>query len=154
VENETKFWLVRDKRRLLLAMMEELAGDANISFEGDFRGLLLLSTPGASQEETPALKRNTLWPKQDFVVLPLERSMSKSIVSAIGGTVPSAIIHIQIEKNALLQFAAYDNFHPQCIVFGTGVKQGVLETLLSQNILRPYTERPPRRRGEPNPHAR
>ena len=144
MENETKFWLVRDKRRLLLAMMEELAGDAHTSFEGDFSGLRLLSTPGASQEETPALKRNTRWPKQDFVVLPLEPSMSKTIVSAIGGTVPSAIIHIQIEKNGLLQFAAYDNFHPLCIVFGPGVKRTVLQSLVSQNILRPYTERPPR----------
>jgi len=144
VENENKFWLVRDKRRLLLAMMEELAGDAHISFEGDFCGLRLLSMPGASQEETPALKRNTLLPKQDFVVLPLEPSMTKTIVSAIGGTVPSAIIHIQIERNALLQFAAYDNFHPQCIVFGTGVKEAVLESLVSQSIMRPYTKRRPR----------
>ncbi|MHB8499429.1 MAG: hypothetical protein ACYDCG_05350 [Candidatus Acidiferrales bacterium] len=131
MENERRLWIVRDKRRLLLAMMEELAGDAHISFEGDFSGLRLLSTPGASQEETPALKRNTLRPKQDFVVLPLEASMSKTIVSAIGGAMPSAIIHIQIEKNALLQFAAYDNFHPQCIVLGTGVKQEVLESLVS-----------------------
>jgi hypothetical protein len=28
VEKEGKFWLVRDKRRFLLAVMEELAGDA------------------------------------------------------------------------------------------------------------------------------
>lgn len=125
--------------------MEELAGDAHISFEGDFRGLRLLSTPVASQEETPVLRRATVWPKQDFVVLPLEPSMSKTIVSALGGTVPSAIIHIQIEKNALLQFAAYDNFHPQCIFFGPGVKEAFLESLESQNIMRPYTERPPRR---------
>jgi len=48
MENERRLWIVRDKRRLLLAMMEELAGDAHISFEGDFSGLRLLSTPGAS----------------------------------------------------------------------------------------------------------
>ena len=144
MENENKFWLVRDKRRLLLAMMEELTGEAHISFEGDLRGLRLLSTSGASQEETFALKRNTLQPKQDFVVLPLEPSMSKTIVSSIGGTIPSAIIHIQIEKNGLLQFAAYDNFHPQCIVFGTGVKPVVLESLVCQGIMRPYTKRRPR----------
>jgi len=66
--------------------------------------------------------------------------MNKTTVYYIGGTVPSAIIHIQIEKNGLLQFAAYDNFHPQCIVFGTGVKQTVLESLVSQGIMGPYTE--------------
>ncbi|OLD81957.1 MAG: hypothetical protein AUF67_06020 [Acidobacteria bacterium 13_1_20CM_58_21] len=114
-------------------MMEELAGQAHISFEGDLRGLRLLSTSGASQEETFALKRNTLQPKQDFVFLPLEPSMT--ILSSIGETIPGAIIHIQIEKNGLLQFAAYDNFHPQCIVFGTGVKPAVLESLVSQGIM-------------------
>jgi hypothetical protein len=137
-----KFWKVQDKRLLLLAMMEELAGDAHISFEGDFQGLRLLSMPGASQDETAALKQNTRWPKQDYVILALEPSMAKSIIFAIGGTVPNAIIHIQIEKNGQLQFGAYDNFHPECIFFGMGVKQAVLETLVSQIIMRPYTERP------------
>jgi hypothetical protein len=32
VDGENKFWFVRDKRRLLLAMMENLAGGAHISF--------------------------------------------------------------------------------------------------------------------------
>lgn len=145
MENENKFWLVRDKRRLLLAMMEELAGGAHISFEGDLSALRLSSITGASQEETGALKRNTLWPKQDFIVLPLEPSMSKTIVAALGGTVPSAIIHIQIEKGGTLQFGAYDNFHPRCIVFNPALERAILESLVSDGIMRPYTERPPRR---------
>jgi hypothetical protein len=140
MENERRRWLVRDKRRLLLAMMEELAGDAHISFEGDLRVLPIFSTPGASQEETVTLKRNTLWPKQDFIVLPLEPSMSRAIISAIGGTIPKTIIHIQIEKNSLIQFAAYDRFHPKCIVFGTAVTEAVRESLVSQGIMRPYDE--------------
>jgi hypothetical protein len=74
MEKENKFWLVRDKRRFLLAMMEKLAGGAYISFEGDLKALRPSSTPGASQEETDALKRNTLEPKQDFIILPLEPS--------------------------------------------------------------------------------
>ena len=93
MERENKFWLVRDKRRLLLAMMERLAGGAHISFEGDLSALRLSDIPGASQDETGALKRNTLWPKQDFMVLPLELSTSRAIVSAIGGTVPGTNSH-------------------------------------------------------------
>ncbi len=145
MENGTKFWLVRDKHRLLLAMMEKLAGGAYISFEGNLSALRLADLPGASQEETAALKRNTVWPKQDFVVLPLEVSTSEAIVSAIGGTVPSTIIHIQIEKSGSLEFAAYDNFHPQCIFFNPLTDRAVFEFLMAENIMRPYTERPPRR---------
>jgi hypothetical protein len=77
----------------------------------------------ASGEATAALKRNTLWPKQDFVVVPLEPLASKTIISAIGRTVSGTIIHIQIEKHGLLQSGAYDNFHPQCIFFGSAVKE-------------------------------
>ena len=145
MEGPFKFWKVLDKRRLLLALMEELAGGAHVSFEGDLRGLTLLSIPGASEEPTAALKLNTLWPKQDFVVVPLEPSMGQKIIAAIGGSVPGAIIHIQIEKDGQLQFGAYDNFYPQCIYFGSAVNEGVIQSLISQNIMRPYTERRPRR---------
>jgi hypothetical protein len=135
--------LYRDKRRLLLAMMGELAGGARISFEGDLSKLALLRISDASQEETAALKRNTIWPKQDFVVVPLEPSTVTTIVAAMGGTIPNAIIHVQIEKGGVLQLGAYDDFHPETIFFGEILKP-LLDSLVSQNILRQYTNRPPR----------
>jgi hypothetical protein len=141
----SKFWKVQDKRRLLLAMMEELAGGAHVSFEGDLRGLTLSSLPGAAGEPTASLKRNTLRPRLDFVVVPLEPSMGQQIIAAIGGTVPGAIIHVQIEKDGQLQFGAYDNFYPESIYFGSAVKEAVIQSLVSQNIMRPYTERRPKR---------
>jgi hypothetical protein len=140
-----KFWKVRDKRRLLLAMMEELAGGAHVSFEGDLQGLKLSSISGASGEPTDALKRNTTWPKQDFVVVPLEPSTGQKIIAAMGGTIPGAIIHIQIEKDGALQFGAYDNFHPECIYFGKAVRETAIQSLISENIVRPYTERQSKR---------
>jgi hypothetical protein len=120
-------------------LMTELAVDAHISFEGDLKRLALLSIVGASKEPTTALKRNTLWPKQDFVVVPLDLSTVEKIVAAIGGTIPQAIIHIQIEKNGLLQFGAYDNFHPECVFFGSAVKQSTIAWLIAERIMRPYT---------------
>jgi hypothetical protein len=136
MRNEGTRWLARDKRRFLLAIMEELAGNAHISFEGDLRNLRLSSLPGASETETAALKRNTLWPRQEFVVLPLELSTGKVILSAIGGTVPGSIIHVQIEKAGVLEFGAYDNFHPECIYFRGGVRLEFLESMVSQGLLR------------------
>src|SRR5260370_14868086 len=107
MRSEGARWLVRDKRGFLLAIMEELARNAHISFEGNLSNLRLGSVPGASEAETVVLKRNTLWPKQDFIVLPLEPSTGKAILSAIGGTVPKSIIHVQIENEGVLEFGAY-----------------------------------------------
>jgi len=116
--------------------MEELAGNAHMSFEGSLSHLKLATIPGASDEETPALKRNTIWPKQDFIVVPLEPSLEKTILSTIGETLPKSIIHIQIEKAGTLEFGAYDNFYPECIFFGRAVPQTLLESLISQGVLR------------------
>ena len=142
MRSEGARWLVPDKRRLLLAIMEELAGNAHISFEGDLRNLRLSSFAGASEAETAALRRNTLRPKQEFVVLPLEPSMVKAILSAIGGTLPGSVIHVQIEKEGVLEFGAYDNFHPECIYFRGGVSQEFLESMVSEGLLKSL-QKPP-----------
>ena len=119
--------------------MDELAGDAHISFEGNLHGLRLHGLLGASEEETGALKRNTSWPKQDFVVVPLEADSIGTILAAIGGALPRKIIHVQIEKASVLQFAAYDQFQPGCIVFGSTVNRRFLEALVSQGIIKAFS---------------
>jgi hypothetical protein len=140
MEIERKCWKVRGKGQLLLVLMEALEGNAHISFEGNLRSLPLSSYPGASSEPTDALKRNTLWPKQDFVVVPLEPSSSTEIYAALGGVIPRTVRHVQIEKDGVLQFGAYDNFHPECIFFGGAVTTQMLESLVSNDILQPLTE--------------
>ena len=108
-------WLVRDKSRLLLEIMEELAGNAHISFEGDLQGFKLNKFADVSGEETAVLRRNMIWPRQDLLVLPLGALMGQRILAAIGGAVPRRINYIQIKKDGIVQFAAYDNFHPECL---------------------------------------
>ena len=134
-------WKVRDKPRLLLALIKELGGDAHLSFEGDLHGFNLIKFPGVSDKETAILKRNTIWPRQDFLVIPLETSMGQKILSAISGAVPQRIIHIQIEKDGVLQFGAYDNFYPECLFFGPAFNQEFVESLVSQGILKPVRAR-------------
>jgi hypothetical protein len=130
-------WDVRDKRQLLLAMTRELAGDARISFEGSLRELGLLEVRGGVTDETMALRRSTLWFGQDFLILPLEGGRVADIMSAIGPKLPRSILHIQFEKNGVMEFAAYDNFHPECICFGPGVAPAIIDDLVSQKVLRP-----------------
>jgi len=103
--------LVRNKTELFRALIRELAGDTRISFEGDFRALRILSLPGVSScEETAVLKRNTVWPKQDFAVAPLTETAQEVVIQAIGGNVPKKLLHIQIERAGVLEFEAYDSF--------------------------------------------
>ena len=128
-------WHVRDKARFLLAVMTELAGSAHIYFEGNLGELKLHELPGASEEETAVLKRNTTWPRQDFVVVPLELSTKDAIIAAIDGTVPRTVLHIQIEKDGRLEFGTYDRFHPECFTVGNGLTSAFVDPLLSEGIL-------------------
>src|SRR5438552_2787504 len=112
---DQQYWLVaRDKPGLLIAMMRALAGDAHISFEGDLsRCRELFDLPGASMQETEVLRRQTLYPVQDLVVLPLEPDGIRAILDAVlpEGRVVHDIVHVQIETAGRLEFGAYDNFH-------------------------------------------
>jgi hypothetical protein len=138
----TKQWAVKDKKRLLLAMMEALAGDAHISFEGDLHGFRLMQIAGASDQETTTLKRNIHWPKQDFAVVPLEPEIIQSVLPAIGGNVPHRFLHIQIEKNGHFEFAAYDQFHPECIVFGRAISRDLIDEPVFNGVLKHERARP------------
>ena len=132
---------VRDKRRFLAAALAELAGVAQVSFEGDLSSTSLFDVAGASSDETQVLKRNTLWPKQDFVVLPLEAEMVGPIMAAVGGTVPRGIIHIQVQKDGRLELGLYDNFAPKCMFFGSSLTSTFLATLQDAGTLVHWTER-------------
>ncbi len=131
---------VRDKRRFLVATLQQLAGSAFVSFEGDLSRTALIEAAGASGDETKLLKRNTLWPKQDFVVLPLEAETVGSIMAAVGGTVPKSILHIQVEKEGRLELGLYDSFNPQGMFFGPAVTPHIVENLLNDGVLSSWTE--------------
>jgi hypothetical protein len=132
---------VRDKRRFLAAALAELAGVAQVSFEGDLSNTSLFNVAGASSDETQVLKRNTLWPKQDFVVLPLEAEMVGPIMAAVGGTVPRGLIHVQVQREGRLQLGLYDNFDPKCMFFGPGLTPTSFATPQEAGILKHWTER-------------
>jgi len=67
--------------------------------------------------------------------------MGQKILSAISGAVPQRIIHIQIEKDGVLQFGAYDNFDPECLFFGAALDQEFVDSLVSEGILTPNRAR-------------
>jgi hypothetical protein len=132
---------IRNKRAFLTAAFRELAGSAIVSFEGSLSGTGLLNVTGASGEETKVLKRNTLWPKQDFIVLPLEPDTAASIMVAIGGTVPRGILHIQVEKAGQLQLGVYDNFAPKAMLFGPALTPQIVANFQNDGLISSWTEK-------------
>jgi hypothetical protein len=115
--------------------MEELAGSAHVSFEGDLSKTKLAMLPGVSVAETGVLKRNTTWPQQDFLVLPLEPEDTGKIIAAIGGSVPSSVLHIQIEKYGKLELGIYDKGHST--FFGVSLQDSFLNKLEGQGTISP-----------------
>ena len=119
--------------------MRALQGNAHISLEGNLKRCVFgpeLRTPSS---ETDLLKRSTEWPKLDFVVLPLEEGSVDPILKQILQAGFHDIIHIQIEKDGRIQFGAYDNFHPECVVIGDMVlPEDVLQELVAKHTLRSF----------------
>jgi hypothetical protein len=139
---QDRHWLVaRDKPGLLTHMMHFLAGDARISFEGDLSQCQFPATIPSSRDEDSILTRQTISPRQDFIILALDRDTLRPILDIVlpDNRYMQDIIHIQIEKRGALQFGSYDQFHHDCIVCFLGVSTKFLDELKQRSILRSWT---------------
>lgn len=147
---ETRLVEVKRKAAFLKAMIDYLSDGAQLSLEGnlsEFRAELG-EIPGVGWGETAELRRQTLTPQLDFVVLPLgpettERILRR-IVPRIG--VVRQVVHIQIAQDGALQFAAYDNFALDCVLVGPAVTDEFLQGLVEQGLARDFEPKPPSRR--------
>lgn len=130
---------VRDRPEFLRRLMVELAGNAQLSLEGDLSRCRFIDDVVITRDETPTLKRNTIAPKQDFVVLRLTPETVDPIFKQVmAAGLKHAIIHVQIKRNGVPELRAYDNFHPECVVTGPGVSSVLLEELKKSNVLRGF----------------
>jgi hypothetical protein len=129
---------VRDKPAFLRRLMEEFVG-GRISLEGDLSRCNFPDEMVLDHEEVGILKRNTLLPRQDFVILRLEPETVAPILNGVmAAGLSRAIIHVQIERAGVLQLGAYDNFHPKCVVTGPDVSAALLSELQSVGVLRGF----------------
>ncbi len=130
---------VRDEPGFLRRLMDEFAGGGRMSLEGDLSRCNFADDVVLSREEVGVLKRNTLYPRQDFVVLRLEpETVAPIFKQVLVAGLSRAIIHVQIERAGALQLGAYDNFYPQCVVTGPGVSATLLSELKSKGVLRGF----------------
>ena len=132
-------WLnVRDKPEFLHRMMVEFVG-GQMSLEGDLSKCKFADDLVLGHEEVDLLKRHTLYPRQDFVVLRLEAATIAPIFKQImTAGLSRAIIHVQIENAGVLQLGAYDNFHSECVIRGPGVSESLLSELKAKSVLRDF----------------
>jgi hypothetical protein len=132
----------RHRPRLWAAMMHARAAEnTNISFEGMLSHTELAQMEGVGHEESDVLKRSTLQPKRDFRILPLTPQNVSAIVKAITSKIAfgnRGIIHVQIERNGKMAFAAYDNFDRECVVAYPAVSSASLDELTMTGVLRNY----------------
>lgn len=140
MSNVFTHWLnVRDKAGLLHRLMGEFIG-GQMSLEGDLSKCNFPDEMVVAHEEIGLLKRGTLWPRQNFVVLRLGPENIAPILKEVQAAgLSRAIIHVQIEHAGALQLGAYDNFHPECVVAGPAVSASLLTELKSKHVLRDFS---------------
>ena len=138
-----RWWLdTRDKPGLLWAFLRHFVGVGRVSFEGGLQKLGILELPGATYDETDLLKRQTLSPRQDFVIVPIAPETIASLKRNLSapGLFSNALLHVQIEHQGQLVLGAYDHFHRECVVAYKPVPQSFLEELVSSGVLRSYQQ--------------
>ncbi len=145
----THWLIVRDRPGFLHRMMVELAGNAQLSLEGNLSRCRFSDDLVITRDETSILRRNTTAPKQDFVVLRLAPDTVEPILKqalAAGLKRGRGIIHIQIEREGVLELGAYDSFDDKCVATGPGVNRTLLEELRKSNVLRDFKTATPQPR--------
>ncbi len=136
----------KDTELLVIQAMEALCGDDSyISLEGFHVPKAVTLLPEASSIETEVLRRNTIAPVLQFVVVPLNRSNVATLAAAVGQASilkdVAGLIHIQISKGGRLAFGAYDNVDEDCTVLYPPFAQSLCETLLSSGAIESFTVR-------------
>jgi hypothetical protein len=132
----------RDRFGLLNAMMSALASDTTkISFEGTLSHTDLVRAAGVTRDESGVLRRSTLAPRRDFLVLPLSEQTLPAIRQAINSKIAigeEGIVHVQIVKDGDMAFAAHDSFDKECVVAYPAVSSELLDELTKARVLRGY----------------
>ena len=129
---------LKGRAKFLHRLMVELAGDACMSVEGDLSRCQFPEEFIASLKERPPLVRDTLWPKQGFVILRLTPDSVEPIYKQImAAGLKRAILHVKIERGGALQLAAHDNFGDGCCT-GPEVSVSLLEELKKEGVVRSF----------------
>jgi len=134
---------VRKPIELVRFALEHFQGDCLLSLEGDLSRLDVSLIPGASRKPTDLLPRNTILPKQDFVILPVTAAtidaIDRHVLPHVG--LREHVEHIQIASKGKPVFGAYDNFDPGCVWIDQAIGKDAIVSLLDSGIIKSYQAR-------------
>jgi hypothetical protein len=125
---------------LVSILTKRFCGNGHLSFEGNLTCCDFNAIPGSSFDETFILKRNTIAPQQDFVILPLNEVVMKLLQSDILYRVGlrRRVIHVQIEHDCNLVFGAYDQFGDGLVWVDASIGLELLGQLTAEGVIRRY----------------
>lgn len=131
---------VRQPAPFLRRVMREFTGNARLSLEGTFDETAFPAEAIAGHEPTPTLKRSTLEPTLNFLILNLEPQFVDRVFSQISRIgLRENIVHVQVEKDGRIELGAYDNFHSECVVTGPAISEALLAELQAAGVIRRFS---------------
>ena len=121
------------------AVLRAYAGETRLSLEGDLAALGHDPWPGAGRDETAVLKRSTISPRQDFLVVPLGPETVPALLSLMHRIgLRRNVWHLQIEKDGQLCFGAYDCFDQHCVWVQAAFGDDRLASLKERGVVASY----------------
>jgi len=95
-------------------------------------------------EDTEVLRSGTTQPQLDFLVMPLTLELLPAIERVINSKVAFSrnlgIIHVQIETDGEIAFAAYDQFDEGCVTASSALPVTRFKKLVEERVLHSFTE--------------
>jgi hypothetical protein len=139
VKNTSYRLVTRHSIDLLAAMIDSFNGNAHLFLEGDLRYFRSEQFQFLRNEPNDLLVRNTIWPLQQFVIIPLENEtvhiIKRHVLNCVG--IRNRVLHILMEKQGQLVFAAYDCFDPD-LVMVTHTDNSFLDALITRKAIWSY----------------
>jgi hypothetical protein len=134
---------VKKPVEFICAALRHFRQDSFISLEGDLSCYDSTLIPTASQEPTTILQRHTIWPEQQFIILPITDATADTICRCILPQIglKHKIVHVQIAAEGRLVLGAYDSFHDDCVWIEQTIGSESIVSLLKDGIIGWYCPR-------------
>ena len=135
---------VKNKLRFMREVMGLLPGGL-MSLEGNLRKACFDDRLLASRKPIGKLKRDTFWPRLDFLVIRLEPTALDDILTGVAAVglekEDDGILHVYMERNGAIEFAAHD-WYDGCAVIGHSIPVALLEKLQLRGVVDSFRPEP------------